>query len=107
MKEIKAFEATDGTTFFNEDECREYERDTTFRDWYKRNTFSGTSQPSWVDVLAWLKNNAEDIRGFLPPVEEKPELAIEVLMQYERVDSDGYVGVSVRNVNRWLAGELK
>jgi hypothetical protein len=106
MKEIKAFEATDGTPFFTESECANHEwvkEGDEFEAWYSVNQ---TSFYKVAQVRQWLTDNAEDIRGFLPPVETtKPELDIATLMAYKQHNNFSLVKIS--HVEKWLAGELK
>jgi hypothetical protein len=107
MKEIKAFEAGDGTHFFTEAECLVHENKSEFFKWYCKHQL--INDENTVDLLNWLINNAEDIRGFLPPVEAKPELDIEVLRTHmEPIRMGGFsVYVHIQDVKKWLAGELK
>jgi hypothetical protein len=106
MKEIKAFEATDGEKFFTEAECLTHEatsKYTKYKDWYSVHTeFDCTAG----FMLRWLTDNAEDIRGFLPPVVAATELDIEVLRKQSFDTEYGFI-VSLINVRKWLAGELK
>jgi hypothetical protein len=104
MKEIKAFEATDGEKFFTEAECLVHEKLQEFEAWYSENT---TNFLTMAEVLHWLAVNAEDIRGFLPPVETKPELDIEVLRDRSYFPHNGKEVVTFVDLEKWLAGDLK
>jgi hypothetical protein len=110
MKQIPAWQATDGNKFFDKSDCDKHEQEKKhedFRVWFNSKGETVNKSPS--SILHWLINNAEAIRGFLPPVEAKPELDIEVLRGCMEPISRGGLSVYVHigNVKKWLAGELK
>ena len=71
MKKIEAFEATDGTPFFTEAECIDYEEKSSVDNWDK---LAGYIRAAYPNIHHWRQAVADDIRGFLPPVAAKPEL---------------------------------
>jgi hypothetical protein len=108
MKEIKAFEATDGTPFFTEHECVKHEKLRAFQNWHAAHQIRSHSkaEPQTQHLHNWLLKNAEDIRGFLPPVETAtPELDIADLEWYRLAGGSRMVKLS--HVEKWLAGDLK
>ena len=108
MKQIPAWQAKDGAKFFNEAECIKHEKLREFENWHPENRIRshGRDEPQTQHLHNWLLKNAEDIRGFLPPVEAKPELDIEVLKKWELHNSP-VRAVAISAVEKWLAGELK
>ena len=114
MKKIAAFEATDGTKFFTEHECLNHEKLREFENWHTEHRIRshGRDEPQTQHLHNWILKNAEDIRGFLPPVVQPavpPELDIEVLRGYTvalHYGCDPSV-VHICDVQKWLAGELK
>jgi hypothetical protein len=104
MKQIPAWQAKDGKKFFTEAECVKHEASKLFAAWY----YLGhqIDEGDSAEVYRWLTGNAEAIRGFLPPVEAKPELDIEVLMKWE-LHNLPVRAVAIDAVEQWLAGELK
>lgn len=106
MKLITAFEAEDGMQFSTEDECVKHETKDKFGYWYAGHA-RGTRFSDTTEIYRWLQNNAEAIRGFLPPVSAKHELDISVLREYASIDDWGASTVPMEYVKKWLAGELK
>ena len=104
MRKIEAFEASDGTKFFTEAECKQHEANKLFSAWYYLGHQIDSEDSD--EVFYWLKGNAEAIRGFLPPVAAKPELDITIL-EAAAFNHGRESDVRLKDVKRWLAGELK
>ena len=105
MIKIEAYEASDGAQFFTEAECLAHEKTYRFRDWYKERELESSH---WRNVELWIVENADYIRGFLPAIEEKPELDIKVLRSESRWSNlENDTIVTIATVQKWLAGELK
>ena len=107
MKKIEAFEAEDGKQFFSKEYCIKHERFCEFEAWYAGQSvnFQCTAH-----LYRWLTENAEDIRGFLPPVAAKPEYDFDILELTRHAYLEGVNRsrvVKVSDVHKWLAGELK
>ena len=105
MKQIPAWQSEDGKQFFTEAECKQHEANKLFSAWY----YLGHSleREDSDEVFYWLTDNAEDIRGFLPPVAAKPELNIDDLIEEGKYYHDGGMKVRITDVEKWLAGELE
>lgn len=70
MKQITAHQAEDGVIFATKEGCLMYEDKEAFIKWESEHRLCLT----WCNtpmLHKWLLKNAEDIRGFLPPVGEK------------------------------------
>lgn len=68
MKEIKAFETTNGEMFKTREEAIERQNRIDFVNWYADNVLYGNYEGSYVssgDMIAWLKDNKEMVLKLL------------------------------------------